>query len=337
MKKIMVCLTLSVLAVSCGTEELVTAYAPADNLVSNVALKEKVMRVAQNPTAIDNIIDESDCFSVKIPYGVYVNGIGVAINSTDDYAQVQAILDADDYNYDSVDLIYPVTVVYADYTEETFTTALYFFNARAACTGSRELSCISLTYPVGIKTYTSSNVLAESFEVGTKEALYGFLNTVGGYDAAAFAYPIELVQADGSTISISDNQMLEQLIDSNTTDCEDQFYVPDPLLNDVITQGTWHITYFFNEGDTTNTYEGYNFAFNTDYTVTVTGSTSASGAWSNYATFDVPALNLYMFSDPALLPAEQSWIVTEISTNQVKFFTVSTGVEPQKYLELTKN
>lgn len=338
MKRIIVFLTLSFLALSCGTEELAVEYAPENNLVSNTALREKVMRVAQHPTVADDFIDLCSCFSIKMPYTVYVNNDVVYVESEADYQQVYDILHQSDYDYDGITFLYPITVVYADYHEEELDIFEYM-DAVETCNGApAEIACAGFEYPVGIKTYNSQNTLAQSFEVGDKEALYDFLATVDGYDAAALTYPLYFVTPNGSTVAVSDNSVLEQQIDSSIPECDAEYYEePELVLAEVLDNGNWGIAYFFNEGDVTSAYSQYIFIFNPDMSMIVTGNFPASdGYWDTYATVSQPALTLYSFTDSYLSALEESWLLTEITETDVYFFTPSDGVTPQKYLQLTK-
>jgi hypothetical protein len=338
MKRIMVFLTLCLLIVSCGTEEVVVAFAQEDNLVSNTALRQKVMRVAQHPTTIDDFIDECSCFSVKMPYTLLVGNDEVTVSSEADYQQVYDMLNASNYDFDFITFMTsPITVIYADYHEEDL-NILQFMDAVEACSQQQaELSCVDLVYPVGIKTYDSQNVLAQSFEVGSKEALHGFLNTVDTYAAAVFNYPLDFQDPDNNIVPVNDNEELETTIDTYADDCGVLYPANAELIN-AITTGTWHVSYFYNNGDLTYNYNNYNFTFNNDGSIAVTGSvTDITGYWTFGISGGYEAVTLYLFSSYSLYNLEQVWLLTNATDTQINLYLPASGTNTEQYLEFTKN
>jgi len=337
MKRLLILITTCFLALSCETEQEAISNVPQDNLVTNAALKGKLLRVLQSPTAADNFIDGSGCFAVQFPYTVVANGQEVSLTSEADYTEVYSILNANGSNADVVTLQFPVTVVYADYTETTLSTQAQFDAAVSSCTESAELSCMDFTYPVGVKTYNSSYQLAESFDISSKEALYGFLNSLDAYDAVVLDYPAIFNVPDGGAISIADNQALEQQIDIYAPQCVSA--VPPPLvLEEVLVQGTWYVSYYFSITEQTADYQGYDFTFAIDSSISVNANTPSFGIWAVNEINMQTKLGL-AFMDPALNPIGpmQAWTVTGFNATTIVLHIDSSGTEPERYLTLSKN
>ncbi len=337
MKRIIAIAALSFLGMSCETEERTMNSAPENNLVGNIALTGKLMRMAQSPTAIDNFIDGSGCFAIQFPYSVVANGEAVTLDSEAGYQEVRDILDASAAGTDEVIINFPVDVTYANYTEATIATQAAFNEAIANCTGSVELSCMELTYPIGINTYNSQNQLADSFDLGSKRALFEILDNLEAYDAVTLNYPINFIAPDGTVLAIGSNQQLEAAIDTYTDECLALLNpAPGPNLQDVIAEGTWYVSHYFSFSDQTATYQDYDLTFNTDSTIGVTGPDPQTGTWNNTATGSIHQMG-FTFTGTGLEGIEGLWTVANFTESLIEMHRESTGVEPEKFLSLSKN
>ena len=73
---------------SCQKEEMVIIDENNnETLTSTSPLTGLITRVSQNPTAIDNVLDNSSCFKVKLPVTVIVNGQNIVVATETDYKQ----------------------------------------------------------------------------------------------------------------------------------------------------------------------------------------------------------------------------------------------------------
>lgn len=346
MKQIILLLVFCILALSCSTDELVLKNGAQDSINGNINLTENLFRVAQYPAALDNVIDNTSCFSIQFPYSVIVNDQTLVIDSVDDYQTVRTIVDEDNGFEDYVAIQFPVTAVYADYSEAVFTTQGQLDAAVADCTASIELSCMDFVYPLGIKAYNSQNQLAEQFNLGSKKGLYGLLEDMNFYDTVTFDYPIGFTAPDGSSITINTTFELEETIAAHVADCLaliDSTPGPGPQpepgteFEDVLQEGSWHVSYFFRDNDQTEDYEDFNFTFNSNGTVTITGVNSpGTGTWTNY-TDSGDLIAEFTFTNNDLEELEEDWTVIEFSSTLIKMEHVSGGGEDIRSFFLTKN
>ena len=337
MKKTFAIVALSLLALSCETEETVIKNSPANNLVGNTALSGKLRRMAQSPTTADNMIDNSSCFAINFPYSVVANGEPLTLQSEAGYQAVRNVLNQNAGGSDVVTIDYPIAVTYDDYTEGTLSTQAQFNQVVAACTGSVELSCMSFAYPLGVKSYNSQNQLAQSFNLGNKQALFELIETLDTYDAVEFSYPVIFNAPDGLALTIQNNQELEAAIDTYTEQCMELLNPePGPVFEEVIVQGSWYISYFFMISDQTASYADYDFAFSSNGTILVTADVMSPGAWIVNAGQTEVGL---AFMDPALIGVgpDQYWTITSITETQIEMHIDSTGTDPERYMTLSKN
>ncbi|MCW4469687.1 hypothetical protein OGH69_11965 [Flavobacterium sp. MFBS3-15] len=333
MKRTIAITVFSLLALSCETEESAVSTSPQNNLSENSTLVSKLRQVSQSPTAVDDFIDGSNCFAIQFPYSVAVDGQTVVLDSDADYEQVRELANGSATGGE-ISINFPVNVVYADYSEATFATQTAFDSAKTGCTGSTELSCMGIAFPLGIFTYDSNNQLAESFDIGSNEALFELLADIESYDALAFEFPITFNTTDGS-VTIESNQQLEAAIDSYTDDCLALLNPgPQPTVSDYLTDGTWYVSYFFNYSEQTAMYQDYDFTFNDNGTVQVTGPDSDSGTWDISSTGEQAQ---FSFVGSMLDALEGTWTITNATETLIEMHRESTGVDPEKFLTLSKN
>lgn len=340
MKRIILLALLAVVGISCQTEELVVNNAPQDNIAAGTPLAGKLKRMVQYPTAIDNVADGTGCFSVNRPFTVTVNSQTVTVDGVEDYQTIRNIIDEDNSGSDIVAIQFPITVTYADYSEAILETQQQFNEAVSNCAESIELSCINLVFPVEVNTYDSQNQLAETFDVSTEAGLFQFLQELNLYDAVALSYPLSFTAPDGTTLSIADNTALEAAIDNYTDECLEQLNPgpdPDPVFEDVITSGTWYVSYFFRDQDETDDYAPYDFTFNSNGNIGVTGGPGAiTGNWATFTDSGELELGL-TFSSAALSELAEDWTVVNFTSTVIQLQKVSGGGDDIRHLTFTKN
>jgi len=335
MKTILIFIALGFLTMSCETEEVTVTDVPEENLTTNTTLKNKLLRVLQSPTAVDNLIDGSGCFAIKFPYTVVANGQQVNLVSEAGYAQVQGIFNANGSGGDNVTIQFPVTVRYADYSEAVIASQAQFNAAVSNCVASTELSCVSLGYPVNVKTYDSGSQLAASFDISTGKGLFDFLNNIEAYDAVVLNYPIQLNTPDGTPVTIDNNQVLGQKIDTYTQQCLNSLNLPEAVFQNVIQQGTWYVSGFIiDTTDQTANYQDYDFTFNDGGTIMVSSASPSGGLWDFSPTS--PEVML-MFMSSQLANLSDIWTLMSVTTTTVTLHAEANGAVPERYLTLSKN
>lgn len=334
----MILVAASILAVSCETESLVVKNAPQDNVSVNPVLRENVLRISQHPTAIDNLIDGTDCFSILFPYRVMANGQEVVLNSVADYQQVRDIFNTNPDDIDTIAPIFPVRVQYTDYSESVFTAPGDFAAAKSNCEGTAELSCLKLQYPLKMEWFNWQEQSGGVLELANAKALFKFIDNMNPETVASFSYPLRLITPDAVTLIASNTQM-EQVINSyieNCTPSDPGPVNPNPLLEEILASGSWYVSYFFRQTDQTSDYTAYDFTFNTDGTASATGEPAPiGGTWVTF-TEDGQKHLFFVFNSNALEEMEESWIVTEFSQTTVKM-RYESGGSGTRYLNLTRN
>lgn len=106
----------------------------------------------------------------------------------------------------------------------------------------------------------------------------------------------------------------------------------------IIESGTWKVSYFYDSGDETNKFAGYNFTFNSSGTVTATkSSTTINGSWSSGNDDSQVKLVLDFNSVNPFDDIEDDWHVISQSSTSIKLIDVSGGSGGTDYLTFEKN
>ena len=326
---------------SCQTEENEVIQDPNQNLSNVSPLTTLMTRVTQNPTSGDNIMDNSSCFSVVLPATVIVNGQNIVVSTQADYQTVQDAIDAFSNDDDIVNFIYPITIQFQNFSTQVLQNSDDLDDVIDDCgedDGFDEIDCISFNFPIVINVYNANNQLANTITINNNTDLYNFLENLEDNEYVAIQYPISLIDSNGVNVTITSNDQLEDVIEDSIDDCDDS---PSgggsSALSSIIVDGTWYVSYFFDDTDETSDYAGYNFTFNVSGTATaVKNTTTINGSWSNYIDSGDEKLE-FSFDGSVLDELEDDWEVTEYSATQIRLKDVSGGGSGTDYLYLTKN
>lgn len=342
MKNIILLLLVSLSILSCQTEEVVIIEDNKENLSATSPLVTLVSRVSQNTTSQDNVLDSSSCFAVQLPVVVIVNNQQITVSTTADYQIVQDAIDAFLNDDDIVNFIYPITIVYQNFSTQLISNSNALDDVLDDCGEDDdfdEIDCITINYPIVINVYNSNNQLANTVTILNDVQLYNFIENLDSSDLIAINYPISLQNSNGQTIVISSNYELENFIEDAIDDCDNSSGGSGgtATLTNIITNGTWYISYYFDDVDETSNYNGYNFTFNMNGTsIAIKNATSINGTWSNYIDSGQEKLEL-AFDGLTLDELEDDWKIIEFSSNIIKLKDVSGGNGETDYLYLTKN
>lgn len=329
------------LLMSCQSEENEVIQDANQNLTNTSPLTTLLTRVTQNPTSGDNVLDNSSCFSVVLPVTVIVNGQNIVVATQADYQTVQDAINAFSNDDDIVNFVYPITIQYQNFSTQVLQDSDDLDDAIDACgedDGFDEIDCISFNFPIVINVYNANNQLADTVTLNNNTDLYNFLENLEDNEYVAIQYPISLVNSNGQTITITNNNQLEDVIEDSIDDCDDS---PsgggNANLSAILSSGTWYVSYFFDDTDETSDYAGYNFTFNVNGTsLAVKNAISLNGTWSNYMDSGDEKV-AFSFDGITLDELEDDWEVIEFTSTQIRLKDVSGGDGTTDYLYLTKN
>lgn len=301
---------------SCRTEDDLSIDPPTEStLQANSVLASQIQQVTMNDGSIDNIVYNANCFTIQLPISVTINGVELTITNIDDYDDLEDILDEFDDDDDTIDIEFPITIIFADYTETQVNSLDQLEGYAGDCNDENEfdddIECLDFVYPISASVFNTNNEIIETLTFTNDYDLYEFIDDIDEDDLIGFEFPISIVIADGTEIIINNFNELDDAIDEFDDDCDedDDFdygdddcnnCTPSQLQSVLTACSDWHIDELErNDNDLENNYNGYLFNFFADETVTVAWSgNSASGTWvingtgnDITVTFDIPGFD----------------------------------------------
>jgi len=345
--------TISMLTLtSCQNEESETITDDSANLKNTTALTGLLSRVAQDSTSIDNVIDSTSCFRVNLPVTVIVNNQQLTVSDATDYAVVQNAIAEFDDDDDQLTFIFPITITFSNYTTAVISNNDQLDDIIENCgeDSDDEIECININYPISVSYYNASSQTPSIITINSDSDLYNFFEDFDDDDYATINYPISITDASGNQVTINNNGELAAAIQTAISSCEndDSDDIDDdddddsnntPITTNfttVLQSGAWKVSYFFDDGNETSNYVGYNFTFNPNGSISVAlANTPFSGNWDAYVDDNEDTLELD-FSASQLEELSDDWEIIEFSETQIRLKDVSGGNGETDFLTFTK-
>lgn len=328
---------------SCQKEELeiIEQKSNPETLTATSQLTKLVERVTQTPTGLDNVLDNSSCFSVVLPVTVIINGQNFLVGTQGDYQVVQDAMDAFSNDDDLVNFVYPITIQFQNSQTQVISTSDMLDDVIDNCgedDGLDEIECIQFMYPININIYDANNQFAQTVAIQSDVQFYNFISNLSDNQIIAFQFPIAIIDSNGQSVTISSNQQLLEFIDDSIDDCNSNSGGGSGGNTDfttVLASGSWKITYFFDDVDETTNYNSYNFVFNPNGTSIASGNQVINGTWNAYLDSGTQKLNI-LFDGLTLDEIEDDWNVIEYTSTIIRLKNVSGGNGGTDYLTFTK-
>lgn len=258
---------------ACQSENAEQNYNAQETITAAAPLTSYLQRVAMVQTVQDNVIDQSSYCTIKFPYTIKVNNESIAINTPADYQKVWDNINANSYDDDIVVINFPVTMVYYNYIEKFITNEADFNDLLAYWNLYPNLlakiSGIDINYPISINSYDSANQIASTQLISTDEIFFNFLKNLSTSQYISLNYPISVTDYYNHIQLITNNLEFENTI-KHAIDNVPYNSNSSLNFNEVLKDGVWRISYFYNKVEKSTTYAGYTFVFKEDYTVVAT-------------------------------------------------------------------
>ena len=339
-KYLMMCVAIMIL-ISCQDEGKLVIQDIKQNLSAKSPLASLISRVSQNATSKDNILDKSSCFNVQLPVSVLVNKKQITISSQNDYKVVQNALDAFSNDDDVVNFVYPISIQFQNYKTELIANPDQLEDIIDKCDdddGFDEIDCLQINYPIKINIYNADNQIANSITIQNDKDLYNFLKDLVSNVFISINYPISIINSKGQNVVITNNSNFENSIEEGIKDCNtNSGSVGNQNFVLIVTNGTWHVSYYFDDSDETLDFKGYNFTFNSNGTIMVVKEKNTiAGNWS---TFVNSGQNIFLlkFDDSKFDDLEDDWKITEFTSTNVRLKNKDASDGATDYLYFTKN
>ncbi len=317
--------------------------APDEAIAADSNIAGLVGRTALRDGSKDNILDRSSCTSVVLPVTVIANGLEITIDDDDDLATLEKIFDELDDDEDILEILFPITVVLADHTEMVISNEDQLEDLVEDCIeggDDDDIECLDFIYPVTVNTFDTNSQVAQTVTLNNDEELYNLFDDLDENDRISFVYPILVVLYDGEEIEINSNEELERTIEEVKDDCDedddndfDEDDIDDTPLINVLTDGKWEITFFFDEVDETADFNGFVFTFLEDQTaVAENGSVVIEGSWDTNGDDGVLELELDFGSNSPFDELNEDWKLIEFDGTIIRLTDEEDGGTSDEFL-----
>lgn len=303
-------------------QETIEASSTTANLILNTSSQDG---------SFDNIVDEASCFAIQFPYAVEVAGIQITIDSIEDLRVIEELFDQIDTDEDIVHIIFPITIIYADFTELVIENVEQLRELAADCIeggGDDDIECIDFVYPITIFTFDVNAQIAGEVVINNDKELRRFFANLDESDLVSLDYPLTLKKYDGTELVVENNAELARALEAAKNECDeddDDDYNDDDFdeehFVEYLTECPWKLRDIRRFGtDQLGQYEGFTFEFNTEGGVDATGPSgnTFSGEWAYEFTDNGLVVEL-AFTDNTDFSA--TWTVYEIGEGKIKFFS----------------
>jgi len=320
----------NLLFISCRNELIIDEVAPnIQGLKANSNVATLMERTTLNDGSVDNIIDNANCFTVVLPVTVIVNGSQIVVNTNEDFNTVEAVFDEFDDDDDTIEIVFPINIVFSDFTTTTVNNINDFNDLRAQCNGENQvdddIECVDFNYPISATIFDTVTEQSENVTLSNDDEMHQFLESIEKDDVVSISFPIFIRLFDGTDVQINNLNELETAIDNAKDSCDedDDFdFNDDDCINcsqeqfgTILTRCTdWTVDKLErNNEKLTDNFNDFTFNFLTDGSINVkNGSTNYEGTWSASGS----GLNIVVTINISDLPDfNADWNLHEINDN----------------------
>ncbi|WP_297695533.1 hypothetical protein [uncultured Eudoraea sp.] len=280
--------------------------------------------------SFDNIVDGASCFALEFPYSVRANGVEITIESKEGLHLIEEIFDELVDDEDFLEIIFPIVITLADFTEVEIAGIDDLRELAAQCVEGGEdddIECIDFVYPITIYTFDINEVETGSVTVESDKDLRTFFAGLDDNDLIGIDFPVAMELYDGTKIEVRSNAELANAIEMAKEACDeddDDDYNDDDFtqerLENLLVECPWLIHEVIrDEVNQSDQYFEYVMNFTEDGGVTVKDrmGNSLMGGWSTRVTDHGILLNLEF---DVLVDFNLEWFVYEIGEGKIKLY-----------------
>lgn len=250
-----------------------------ETIIPNSALANLMSRASANFGAADDILDGASCFSVELPVTIEVSDVTITIETEADLEQLENLLDNATLDDDILDFIFPITIIFSDYSQIVIENEDQLQNIIDACIDEENgpIECADFVYPISFSVFNAEFILVDTVIIHNDEALYAFLDGLEDDENALIVsinFPISIAYANGETVEVTTNEELANAIEAAEQYCDDgSSYCSQEDLTANLVECPWEV-FLYTNNDTDSLDGPYQFNFNENGVLTIEGITS---------------------------------------------------------------
>jgi len=214
------------LFMSCQDEVIeITEPTESEAIVAGSELSDLMEAIATFDGSADNIIDNASCLSIELPVIVIVNNLEISIDSEEDYAVVEDIFDEFDDDDDSLEIIFPITIILSDFSEVEIDNQNDLNGFIEDCTPEGEedgdIECIDFIYPFNVSVFNVEFDVIDVLTIENDRQLFQLIGQIRDDLIVSINYPISLITSDGITVQVNNNAELVNTIRAAIGECDE--------------------------------------------------------------------------------------------------------------------
>lgn len=276
--KLVVIFYLLFMLASCQEEIEPEVEIGQDGITYTDEIAELIAGIATKDGSSDNIVDRSSCSTVKFPISGILEDEEIIFSSLEDVLSIGVqVLE--------IDWTFPIQMILYDHTEVTVLNEDMLADIQDACVeggSDADNECIDFIYPFTVSVFNELTEIVETRVLSTDKAVHEIFASEGL--VTNITYPVSLIDSDGSTYIVNDNEELMSVInqapecdEEDVIEFEEQF---ENEINDLLLSNTWSVTaYREGSNDQTSLFTGYTIHFNEDNTLLASGPEDFIGNW----------------------------------------------------------
>ncbi len=342
-----------VLATSCRSESDELIKAPdGQSLEANSKIADLILRISMNNGSLDDDIDNSSCFNIKLPFTITANGQEITFSTQEDLEAIEGVFE----DSDQIAFSFPITLVFSGFSEVLVENTDELDEQKEKCNDNEEnkdddnddeVECLKFKYPFSASAFDAQSELITTETFENDKDLHLFIENLDSDDITNINFPITIIISDSTEISISDLDNLEDVIEdtvekgcSDDDDDDDDDgnndegdTIESDRFTEILTSQTWEILkYKDNQSNETKNYIDFTFEFIANGVIIIENEETEeiiNASWSTSANPSGKILNI-TFDFGSQSPLDKlngSWDVKKASENQIKLEQVdSDGV-----------
>lgn len=194
------------------------------------------------------------------------------------------------------------------------------------------ISCIDFQYPITFLIFDNTNQQTGSQTVNNDIELLLFITNIDPNTTISIEFPISVILENGSVVQVNNNQELQNLI----LECDLSGGDVPTDFNDILTEGVWYVSYYFDDTDETSDFAGYEFDFAADNTATATVNNSTTNGTWNLTSGSTPDLVLFFGESDPLDELDEDWDIIEVTNEIIRLKDISGGDGTTDLLTFTR-
>lgn len=343
-------------------KEFVEIQEPDTNVT--ISIKDNVSALILNVTlkdgSFDNIIDRCSAISIKYPYKIQFEDYLTTISTRQDVDSI------DISEYDDIEIIFPVTIIFSDYSEKILNNEDELESIReqfSELIDDEDNECINFIYPIQLAVFNTTYQKPQNIKIENDQSMFDVFSQISDL-IVEIKFPIQLIIPEGISVQVNSKDELESVITSSIGRCDedDDFGLDEENSTDVdeedvqdnsdasaddnqsfftlFTAKQWTVTLYSDTLDETILFNPYVITFGTDSTLTIkekAGSRTFSGSWmlessddgKNILEIDIKT------DDSPLIGLNEEWEIVSSTSNTIEMQTESDTEGFTKKLKLS--